>query len=181
MLGDMRERALAAPPTVEGLVDDERVDDRRGGEDRVDAMPERLVLEQREVIRRVVRDDRDSLIQEGAEGHHHGGDDLCRGRAVRARMGGRHTVDRRRAFGDLHSGIGEPVTRADHPARGIQHSDMGGDDAVGRHIDAGGLEIEHADDPGPLRAIEQLELLGLPVVHADHGMCGLRHRGRGAP
>ena len=59
MLGDGGEGALAASVTVVALVDNEGIDDRGGSLDRRDAVADRLVLQPRAVVRRVVGDDGD--------------------------------------------------------------------------------------------------------------------------
>ena len=139
-------------------------------------MAERLVLEQREVVRRVVGDDRDAGIQQRAQRLDDLGDDLGGRSALGAGVLGRDAVDGGRALGDLDAGIGEPVARADDRARRASSSPTCAVTMRSRrHVDAGRLEIEHADDLDPVRALEERERLGLPQVHAAHGMRRLRH------
>ena len=102
-----------------------------GIDDRRDAVPQRLVLEQREVVRRVVGDDRDAGIQQRAERRDDLADDLGRRAPLRAGVRGGDAVDGGGALGDLdardrRTSRARWMTRA----RGIQQADVRRDDAV---------------------------------------------------
>ena len=116
------------------------------------SVAQRLALEEGEVVGGVVRDDR----QAAARGIRQRGDDLGDGRdgglALEPRPLGGDAVDERRRGGDLDAGVDEPLATLEHLAVGADHAHVGGHDAAGVDVDAGGLEVEDGEGVGPAGA-----------------------------
>ena len=172
--GRRGERALAAAVPVDGLVDDERVDDRPGAGQGSVAVALGLALEEREVVGGVVRHDRQAAARAVGERVDDLGDGDRRPATPSRRARSVLTPWMSDARGgDLDPGIDEPLATLEHLAAGADHADVGGHDAAGVDVDAGGLEVEDGEGVGPAGAARG--------IHGPKAMGGHRHEPGSGP
>lgn len=147
----MGAQRLQGPPAlavlVDVLVDDQRVDDGRGHAaqpfaDRRDAVPPAFAVEQRQVVAGVHHHQRCARAQHLGDGEGDLADRRAGRGTVRAGVGGRDAVDRRRLLGYGDARVEQPGALVRDGPVGLQPDDGGGDDVVGLDVGAGGLQVE---------------------------------------
>ncbi len=100
VLGDDLQSALPAPPSVARAIENQGIDHGGRVAERLDPVPQRFVLQQREVVRGVVCDDRDAGIQQGPQRRDDLADDVLGRTTPSPRLCGADAVDGRRARWD---------------------------------------------------------------------------------
>ena len=138
-----------------------------------------LAVEQREVVGRVVDDDRDAGGEAARAAPAVISATTTAGRPPLApRALGRDAVHGGRALGDLDSRIGQPVPASDHVARVVEHGDARRDDPAGLDVDARRLEIEDAEPRAPVgHALSVAAQTDTPARRS--GWCGTGRRAIG--
>lgn len=164
--GEHLEGALASLAGNHVLVQNIRVEHRAGRQLTVrDAVAQHLVVEHREVVGGVERDDGHAVKVERTNRAGKLPDDLAGGSAVLTRVLGGDAVHGGGTGGNLDAGVGQPLATAHHITLRVQQDQGGGHDAGGGDVHTGGLKVKG----------------GAQAVHPGHGLRLTQRRRRRAP
>lgn len=148
------------------LVQNVRVEHRTGRQLTVrDAVAQHLVVEHREVVGGIERDDGHAVEVERADCAGKLPDDLAGGPAVLAGVLGGDAVHGGGTGGNLDAGVGQPFAAAHHVTLRVQQDQGSSHDAGGGDVHAGGLKVKG----------------GAQAVHPGHGLRLTQRRRRRAP
>ena len=148
------------------LMQNVRVEHRTGRQLAVgNIVAQHLVVQHREVVGGVERDDGHAVEVERADCAGKLPDDLAGGTAMLAGVLGGDAVHGGGTGGNLDAGVGKPLAAAHHVTLRVQQDQGGGHDAGGGDVHTGGLKVKS----------------GAQAVHPGHGLRLTQRRRRRAP
>lgn len=139
MLGDVAESALPPAVPVEGLVDHERVDNRRGLVQGGMPVARRLVMKQSEIERRVISHDGEPSFEQRTQGCEDLTDTRCRRRTFCPGTLRGHAVHLGSGIRNVDPGVKQPMSTFDAATSGVKNTHIGRHDSIMPRVYSGRL------------------------------------------